>query len=145
MNDIEALNLFKRLSGVAFLDAIPESAKSDIEKLYRYCFGKPLRSCNCKSIHSDALIELTLFFKKTGTMKDNRKYMLKRGVVIQMPGTTDVFTRDNITDDVSKAYLEKYPQRAKLFEKLPKTEESPKKGGRIKKEEKEEVKEAKSE
>lgn len=54
---------------------------------------------------------------------ENRKYKLKRGVVIQVPGTTDVYTHVNLTDDVAKAYLEKYPNKVKLFDAIP--EEQP--------------------
>ncbi len=123
MTEEEAINIFNRLSGMAYKNAIPERAKKDIEELYRFCFKKPIRHCNCKSIHSDALIEIIIFFRRTGKMTDNRKYKLKRGVVIQMPGTTEVYTFVNITDAVAKKYLKKYPQKTSLFEALP--EEKP--------------------
>ncbi len=52
-----------------------------------------------------------------------QKYKLKRGVVIQLPDTTDVYTHVNITDEVAKAYLAKYPQKKSLFEAIPEEEE----------------------
>lgn len=52
-----------------------------------------------------------------------RRYKLKRGVVIQLPDTTDVYTHVNITDEVAKAYLAKFPQKATLFEVTPEESE----------------------
>lgn len=52
-------------------------------------------------------------------MEKGNKYTLKRGVVIQVPGTTEVYTRDNLTDEVAKAYLSKYPNKEKLFDNIP--------------------------
>lgn len=46
-------------------------------------------------------------------------YKLKRGVVIQPVGTNQAYTRDNLTDEVAREYLDKYPHKANLFDVIP--------------------------
>lgn len=52
-----------------------------------------------------------------------QSYKLKRGVVIQPAGTNQAYTRDNLTDEVAREYLDKYPNKANLFDVIP--EEQP--------------------
>ena len=52
-------------------------------------------------------------------MKSEQKYILKRGVVIHTADSSEVYTRDNITDEVAKAYLEKFPNKVGVFESVP--------------------------
>lgn len=118
----EAINLFNELSGVVGQTPIPEAVKHDVRRLYRYVTGEPLKHCNCPDLYSDAIIVIQLKLK---AMEDKKQqsYKLKRGVVIQLQDTTDVYTRDNLTDDVAREYLEKYPNKANLFDAIP--EEQP--------------------
>ena len=58
-------------------------------------------------------------------MEKPQKYILKRGVVIQTADSSEVYTRDNITDEVAKAYLEKFPNKFGVFESVPEVEEQP--------------------
>lgn len=119
MTRAEAIALYNELSGVMGLTPTPDNVKDKIRRLYEYVTGDKLRRCNCQDLYNDALILITLKIYKM----ENRKYKLKRGVVIQVPGTTDVYTHVNLTDDVAKAYLEKYPNKVKLFDAIP--EEQP--------------------
>lgn len=123
MTHAEAIALYNELSGVMGLTPTPDDAKDKIRRLYEYVTGDKLRRCNCQDLYNDALILITLKIYKM----ENRKYKLKRGVVIQVPGTTDVYTHVNLTDDVAKAYLEKYPNKVKLFDAIPEeqSEEQP--------------------
>lgn len=120
----EAVNLFNELSGVVGQTPIPEAVKQGVRRLYRYVTGEPLKHCNCPDLYSDAIIVIQLKLK---AMEDKKQqsYKLKRGVVIQLQDTTDVYTRDNLTDDVAREYLEKYPNKANLFDVIPKVEEQP--------------------
>ena len=122
MTHEEAIQLFNSLSGVRDASLIPDEVKNDIRRLYKHVTGEPLRRCNCPDVYNDALIIISLKIKALKTMSE-QKYKLKRGVVIQLPDTTDVYTHVNITDEVAKAYLEKYPQKSSLFEAIPKEEE----------------------
>lgn len=115
MTHEEAIRLYQDISGVVGVTPIPEVVKNDIRRLYRSVTGITLRRCNCPDLYTDALIEIRLKLKN---MKE-RKYKLKRGVVIQIAGTSEVYTRDNITDEVAKSYLEKYPHKSKIFEAIP--------------------------
>ena len=54
-----------------------------------------------------------------------QSYKLKRGVVIQPAGTNQAYTRDNLTDEVAREYLNKYPNKANLFDVIPEVEEQP--------------------
>lgn len=114
----EAVNLFNELSGVVGYTPIPEAVKQGVRRLYRYVTGEPLKHCNCPDLYSDAIIVIQLKLK---AMEDKKQqsYKLKRGVVIQLQDTTDVYTRDNLTDDVAREYLEKYPNKANLFDAIP--------------------------
>lgn len=115
MTRAEAIALYNELSGVMGLTPTPDNVKDKIRRLYEHVTGDKLRRCNCQDLYNDALILITLKINKM----ENRKYKLKRGVVIQVPGTTDVYTHVNLTDDVAKAYLEKYPNKVKLFDAIP--------------------------
>ena len=117
----EAIILFNELSGVVGQSPIPEAVKQDIKRLYRYVTGEPLRQCNCPDLWNDAMILIQL---KIRNMNDKTQtYKLKRGVVIHQSGTNQTYTRDNLTDEVAREYLDKYPNKAYLFEYIP--EEQP--------------------
>ena len=119
----EAINLFNELSGVVGKAPIPEAVKQDVRRLYRYVTGEPLKLCNCPDLYSDAIIVIQLKFK---TMSEKQQsYKLKRGVVIQPAGTNQAYTRDNLTDEVAREYLDKYPNKANLFDVIPEVEEQP--------------------
>lgn len=92
------------------------SYRADIERLYWLVCRKALRRCNCKNVLGDAVIEIYTRVKKNDyTMS---KAILKNGAVIQ---TADggIYTAANITDEVAREYLAKYPGRAGLFAVLP--------------------------
>lgn len=90
--------------------------RADIERLYWLVCRKALRRCNCRNVLSDAVVEIYTRVKKNDyTMS---KAILKNGAVIQ---TADggIYTAANITDEVAREYLAKYPGRAGLFAVLP--------------------------
>lgn len=116
MTHREAIAIYNELAGIEANAPIPESLKSDIRRLYRYVTGETMKHCNCPDLYNDALILIRL------KMKNNtfpQKYILKRGIVIQSADSPEVYTRDNITDDVAKAYLAKFPNRTHIFEAIP--------------------------
>lgn len=115
MTHDEAIALYNELSGVMGVIPTPDNVKDKIRRLYSYVTGGKLRRCNCQDLYNDALIIITLNIYKM----ENRKYQLKRGVVIQVPGTTEVYTHVNLTDEAARAYLAKYPNKAKLFDAIP--------------------------
>ena len=116
MTHSEALQLLNSLSGVEANAPIPDDVKETIKRLYRYATGDRLKQCNCPDMYHDALLVIRLKFRK---MEKSQKYILKRGVVIQTADSSEVYTRDNITDEVAKAYLEKVPNKVSVFESVP--------------------------
>lgn len=117
MTNEEALRLYNEVSGVVGYAPIPETIKGYIRRLYKHFVGEPLKRCNCPDMYNDALLLITLKIKKMAT--NEQKYKLKRGVVIQLSGTNDVYTRDNLTDEVAREYLAKFPKKTKLFDAIP--------------------------
>ena len=93
-----------------------------IEALYFAVFGRHLRKCKCKNVLKDALIEI---YTRLRIVTPNKKYKimaqaharLVKGVVVFHEGIH--YTNANLTDDVARAFLEKFPMRKDWFEVLP--------------------------
>lgn len=90
-----------------------------VRALYSAVTGKELRKCRCKDILTDALAEIysklyPIKFKKNMEKGDAR---LVRGVVLQIDGNH--YTNANITDEVAREFLKRFPQRKDWFEVLP--------------------------
>lgn len=116
MTQQEAIALCKELAGIEAGAFIPEPLKSDIRRLYRYVTGETLKHCNCPDLYHDAIILILLRMKQD---TKQRNYILKRGIVIQSADSSEVYTRDNITDEIAKDYLAKFPNRVYIFETIP--------------------------
>lgn len=52
-------------------------------------------------------------------MREKSRYILKSGVVIQPKGSSQVYTNDNLTDEVAAAFLLERPNAAGLFVYIP--------------------------
>ena len=95
--------------------------KQRIEKLYLQVCGKHLRKCKCKNVLKDAFIEIysQLRRNKVLTTKNGNmaKAKLVMGVVVFWGGTH--YTNKNLTDDVARQFLAKFPQRKDWFQILP--------------------------
>ena len=91
-----------------------------IEALYLAVLGRHLRKCKCKNVLKDALIEIYSRLRRKGTIKKSNNMAqarLVKGVVVFFEGSH--YTNANLTDDVARAFLEKFPQRKDWFEVLP--------------------------
>lgn len=109
---IEARELWTRYEAEGATIAITTAT----ETLYRRVFGEPLKPCNCRDRIGDALIVIITNLKKTNTTMAERKFIMKRGVVLHYNGNT--YTRVNITDDVAAAWSKLYPE-ADVWERKP--------------------------
>lgn len=89
--------------------------------------GKHIRACNCKNKYEDAVAEIYHYLKQNGTMREQSRYVLKSGVVIQPKGSSKVYTNDNLTDEVAQAFLLERPNAVGLFVYIPSEESKPKK------------------
>lgn len=117
MDIIEVVDRLKELGGIASLSP---SEKMEIERLYRDVLDKKFTHTSCSDCYHDAVIEMMLYLKKHGKMKEKSEYKLKNGVLLQMEfGSSKFYTNDNLTDDVAEEYLAKYPNNANYFSKIP--------------------------
>lgn len=101
--------------------------KQEIASLYTAVLGKHIRACNCKNKYEDAVAEIYHYLKQNGTMREQSRYVLKSGVVIQPKGSSKVYTNDNLTDEVAQAFLLERPNAVGLFVYIPSEESKPKK------------------
>lgn len=59
-------------------------------------------------------------------MAEKSNYRLRAGAIINCPTFMGgkVFTNDNLTDEVAKNYLEKFPDNEDLFQKIPEDDQN---------------------
>ena len=111
------LDRLKELGSVASLSY---SDKTEIEQLYKEVLDKKFIRTSCNDCYRDAIIEMKVYLKKNGSMKEKSEYALKNGVLLQMEfGKSEFYTNANLTDEVAEKYLGKYPEGIKFFSKKP--------------------------
>ena len=106
--------------------------QATIERLYYEVLGKHLNGCRCPDKWHDAVLEINSYIKKHGKMKEKSNYKLRAGVILQIAGSSEIYTNDNLTDEVAAAFLKEHPNAAGRFEVIPTAEkdaEAPKAGG----------------
>ena len=98
-----------------------DGEKRRIALLYREVTGKDFQQTTCQQCYHDAVIEVYLYLKNNKTMAKKCNYRLRAGFIISCPDfqSGKIYTNDNLTDAVAKAYLDKYPKQEKMFQKLP--------------------------
>lgn len=97
------------------------SDKALIEALYFEVLGKTFHPTSCQNCYHDAVIEIYLYLKNNGKMAKKSNYRLRAGAIINCPAFNNgkVYSNDNLTDEVAKSYLEKFPNNAYLFQVIP--------------------------
>lgn len=95
----------------------------NLEELYRKFLGREIPLCKCKNRLHDATIELYIYIKKNYKTMDKittRTAQLKSGCVLRnVPNYKGFFTNANLTDEVARAFLAKYPNKDIYFAVLP--------------------------
>lgn len=89
-----------------------------IDRLYWAVCRKHLRTCRCKNVEKDALLEIYAklkYHQKTNTTMAQAR--LVNGVVLQWKGNH--YTNNNLTDEVAREFLTAFPMRKDWFEILP--------------------------
>lgn len=100
--------------------ALSTSNKSEVELMYRQVLNKDFVKTSCNDCYHDAIIEMYLYLKRTGNMKQKSNYTLKNGVLLQAEfGSNTMYTNANLTDEVAENYLAKNPKGEILFASLP--------------------------
>lgn len=113
----EALEIAEKLKERLFKGAFSSFEKQQIEELYMEVLHKTVRDCNCEDRFSDALIETYNYLTTNGKMKETCDYKLRAGVVLQIFGSSNVYTNDNLTNEVAESYLKQFPEKTVHFEK----------------------------
>lgn len=93
--------------------------KAKIVRLYGEVLGKTFKITTCRDCYRDACIEMELYLRKNGAMKEKSRYVLLNGAIIREFGTGKVYSNANLTDKVAEAWLRKYPQQIKMFAAYP--------------------------
>lgn len=116
----EAKTLIEELRG-RFDAPFSSKDKETIEALYAAVCGKQFVPTTCQQCYHDALIEIIYYIKKNKKMAEQKNFILKAGAIIHSPlfMNGEVFTNDNLTDEVAMRYLAKYPGQQVLFGKFP--------------------------
>lgn len=114
------LVVLDRLKELGSIASLSYSDKTEIEQLYKEVLDKKFVHTSCNDCYRDAIIEMRVYLKKNGSMKEKSEYALKNGVLLQMEfGKSEFYTNANMTDEVAEKYLGKYPDGIKLFSKKP--------------------------
>lgn len=113
----EVVNQMQELGSKASLSS---SDKLEIERLYYEVLGKTFHKTSCGDCYRDAAIEIYLYLKRNGKMKEKSNYALKNGVLLQPEfGNSSFYTNANLTDEVAEKYLAKHPKNINMFAVSP--------------------------
>lgn len=93
--------------------------KAQVARLYGEVLGKTFKPTTCRDCYRDAIIEMMLYLRKNGAMKEKSRYVLLNGVIIREFGTGKVYSNANLTDKVAEDWLRKYPQQIRMFAAYP--------------------------
>lgn len=93
--------------------------KAEIARLYGEVLGKEFKPTSCRDCYRDACIEIELYLRRNGRMKEKSRYVLLNGAIIREFGTGKVYSNANITDKIAEDWLRKYPQQIKMFAAYP--------------------------
>ena len=114
----DVINRLTELRGRAE-SSLSSMEKSEVARLYSEVLGKEFKRTSCRDCYRDACIEMTLYLRKNGAMKEKCRYVLLNGAIIQEFGTGRVYSNANLTDKVAEKYLRKYPQQIRMFAAYP--------------------------
>lgn len=118
MKVFEVVNKLKELGEQP--SPLSPSDKTEIEYLYNVVLGKTFAKTSCSDCYHDAIIEMSVYIKKNGHMKEKTNYGLKNGILLQMEfGSNEMYTNNNLTDEIAERYLAKNPKGTIYFSILP--------------------------
>lgn len=96
-----------------------------IAQMYPEITGRPFRRTACQRCYHDAVIEMAVKLRKEQKMREKCDYHMRAGFIIRC-GDFDggeIYTNANLTNDVARRYLERFPNKRKMFDRIP--EETP--------------------
>ena len=124
MTHDEALARANELRGRHNSSPFNSKEKRSIEELHREVIGYDMKPTTCQNCYHDALILIILRLKKTTAMARDRQYTLRNGFIIHSPifHQGAIYTNANLTDDIAREYLERFPANSTMFSKIPKAD-----------------------
>ena len=101
-----------------FERAFTSEEKDEIRALYGEVLGKEFKPTTCQQCYHDALIEIYLYLKREKRMAQRSKYRMRAGFIISCPNFHGgkIYNNSNLTDEVAKEYLERYPKARAFFD-----------------------------
>ena len=101
-----------------FERAFSVEEKDEIRTLYGEVLGKEFKPTTCQQCYHDALIEIYLYLKREKRMAQRSKYRMRAGFIISCPNFHGgkIYNNSNLTDEVAKEYLERYPKARAFFD-----------------------------
>lgn len=118
MNVDEAVARIAELRG-RVNSGLSSMEKAEVARLYGEVLGKEFKPTSCRDCYRDACIEMELYLRKNGAMKEKSRYVLLNGAIIREFGTGVVYSNANLTDKVAEDWLRKYPQQIRMFAAYP--------------------------
>jgi len=92
-----------------------------IAQMYPEILGKPFRRTACQRCYHDAVIEMAVKLRKEQKMREKCDYHMRAGFIIRC-GDFDggeIYTNANLTNDVARRYLERFPAKRVMFDRIP--------------------------
>ena len=118
MMDVQ--EVVKRMQELGSKASLSSSERSEIEHCYYEALGKTFHKTSCGDCYRDAAIEIYLYLKRNGRMKEKSNYALKNGILLQPEfGNSSFYTNANLTDEVAEKYLAKHPENINMFSVYP--------------------------
>ena len=99
-----------------------------IAQLYPEIIGRAFRKTACKRCYHDAVIEMAVKLRKEQKMREKCDYHMRAGFIIRCGDfdNGEIYTNANLTNDVARRYLERFPNKRVMFDRIPEeTAETP--------------------
>lgn len=95
--------------------------KETIGRLYYEVTGRSFTPTSCQQCYHDAFVEIVYYLNKNGKMAEKSNFRLKAGAIINCPSFMDgeVFSNENLTDEIAANYLKAFPKQIDVFEAIP--------------------------
>jgi len=92
-----------------------------IAQMYPEITGRPFRRTACQRCYHDAVIEMAVKLRKEQKMREKCNYHMRAGFIIRCGDFDDgeIYTNANLTDDVARRYLERFPNKRDMFDVIP--------------------------
>jgi hypothetical protein len=121
MNLSQNLNERVRFVSETPADELVRKHLTEVFDLYQELFGEVCTGCPTKIA---GYINRIKKLKKSKVMKDDRNFKLKTGSILPVPGSSKVYTNENLTDEIALKFIKKNPNLDELLSGKEKASEA---------------------